>query len=80
MEGRGEDMGKVRMHLIYLSGELESPLGACNWMGYVREKVPNRASRVSLQTFQSGSSLDSNILTISGSLDTVTLSGVVVLG
>ena len=50
MEGRGEDTGKVRTYLIYLSGELESPLGACNRMGYVREKVPNRASRVSIAT------------------------------
>jgi len=50
MEGSGEDTGKVRTYLIYLSGELESPLGACNRMGYVREKVPNRASRVSIAT------------------------------
>jgi hypothetical protein len=49
---------EVRTHLIYLLSEFESPLDACNWMGYIREKVPNRASRISVQTFQSGSSPD----------------------
>jgi hypothetical protein len=43
-------MGKVQTYLIYLSGELESLLGACHRMGYVWEKVPNRALRVSIAT------------------------------